>query len=379
MRLTLCHRYFRSGHLDLYKFQTGDLASAPRQLLIVHREMRWGAGWHPISLVIVTSVQLRDRPDGGRHAQPSGAAISANESWGPGDAVNRFQSYGRESVVMSSLATIWDGTDYGSDHPRVSVVIPALNEEKNLPLVAARIPRDVDEIVFVDGRSVDDTAVVAKELWPHGVHILQTRRGKGNALACGFAAASGDIIVMIDADGSTDPLEIPRFVGALVSGADFAKGSRFIQGGGSDDITRFRRLGNWGLNTTVNVLFSTRYTDLCYGYNAFWRRHLPVMRLPSIDHDTPEWGDGFEIETLINVRVAASRLKIAEVCSYESCRVHGVSNLHAVRDGTRVLRTIRREFVAARRMARMRRRHGSQEHTAWDESGVSALGTEHAS
>ena len=279
---------------------------------------------------------------------------------------------------MSSLATIWDGSDFGTDHPRVSVVIPALNEEKNLPLVAARLPRDVDEIVFVDGRSVDNTAVVAKELWPNGVHIFQTRRGKGNALACGFAAASGDIIVMIDADGSTDPLEIPRFVGALVSGADFAKGSRFIQGGGSDDITRVRRLGNWGLNATVNVLFSTRYTDLCYGYNAFWRRHLPVMRLPAIDDDTPQWGDGFEIETLINVRVAASRLNIAEVCSYESCRVHGVSNLHAVRDGTRVLRTIRREFVAARRMARLRRVDGNQEHDAWDGSGVNALGTEHA-
>lgn len=71
------------------------------------------------------------------------------------------------------------------------------------------MPAGIDEIVFVDGGSDDDTVAVARELWPDGIHIRQTRRGKGNALACGFEAASGDIIVAIDADGSTDPAEIP--------------------------------------------------------------------------------------------------------------------------------------------------------------------------
>jgi glycosyltransferase involved in cell wall biosynthesis len=259
---------------------------------------------------------------------------------------------------MAKLATIWDATSHGVDRPRVSVIIPALNEERNLPFVAAKMPEDVDEIVFVNGNSVDNTAVVARELWPDGIHVRQTRKGKGNALACGFQAATGDIIVMIDADGSTDPLEIPRYVSALVSGADFAKGSRFIQGGGSADITKFRRLGNWGLNALVNVLFSTRYTDLCYGYNAFWRHCLDVMRLPDVADDAAQWGDGFEIETLINVRVAANNLRIAEVCSYEESRIHGASNLNAVRDGTRVLRTIRREYFQARASGRPDRRYG---------------------
>jgi glycosyltransferase involved in cell wall biosynthesis len=259
---------------------------------------------------------------------------------------------------MAKLGTIWDGISHDAERPRVSVVIPALNEERNLPFVAAKMPADVDEIVFVNGPSVDNTAVVARELWPDGIHLSQTRKGKGNALACGFKAATGDIIVMIDADGSTDPLEIPRYVSALVSGADFAKGSRFIQGGGSADITKFRRLGNWGLNATVNVLFSTRYTDLCYGYNAFWRHCLDVMRLPDVTDDAPQWGDGFEVETLINVRVAANNLRIAEVCSYEESRIHGASNLNAVRDGTRVLRTIRREYFQARANGRPDRRYG---------------------
>ena len=184
---------------------------------------------------------------------------------------------------MANLTSIWDGLPHTTKRPKITVVVPALNEARNLPHVAARMPTDVDEVVFVDGNSVDGTAEVARQLWPNGIHINQTRKGKGNALACGFEAASGDIIVMLDADGSTDPAEIPSYVGALVAGADFAKGSRFIQGGGSSDITTLRRFGNKGLNGLVNMLFATRYTDLCYGYNAFWRHCLDVMKLPDTD------------------------------------------------------------------------------------------------
>lgn len=280
---------------------------------------------------------------------------------------------------MSKLVSIWEGLPSNSRRPTVSVVIPALNEERNLPHVAARMPNDIDEIVFVNGASLDHTAEVARELWPKGVHIRQTRSGKGNALACGIEAASGDIIVLLDADGSTDPAEIPRYVGALVSGADFAKGSRFIQGGGSADITAFRRIGNKGLNTLVNVLFATKYTDLCYGYNAFWRHCLDSMRLPAIEGRDAQWGDGFEIETLINVRVAADRLKIAEVGSYEKARIFGVSNLNAVTDGFRVLRTIRQEYhyaKAAKRHIPVRDTGPSVRH---DSAMVVAPGAEFAS
>jgi glycosyltransferase involved in cell wall biosynthesis len=249
---------------------------------------------------------------------------------------------------MAKLISIWEGLPHDAKRPTVSVVIPALNEEHNLPHVAGRMPHDLDEIIVVNGDSVDKTAEVARQLWPDGLHIDQTRAGKGNALACGIEAASGDIIVMLDADGSTDPAEIPHFVGALIAGADFAKGSRFILGGGSADITTFRRLGNKILNVIVNVLFATNYTDLCYGYNAFWRHCLDTMRLPATNGPNPRWGDGFEIETLINVRVAANQLKIAEVGSYEEARIHGVSNLNAIPDGFRVLGTIRQEFLYAR-------------------------------
>jgi glycosyltransferase involved in cell wall biosynthesis len=229
--------------------------------------------------------------------------------------------------------------------PRVSLVIPALNEARNLPYVFAELPRDLFEVVLVDGNSSDDTVAVARCQRPDIRIVRQNRRGKGNALACGFAACRGDIIVMLDADGSTSAAEIPRFVDALVAGADFAKGSRFIEGGGSSDITRLRRSGNHLLSAAVNALYGTSYTDLCYGYNAFWSGCLPVLGLdpgPPLDGDAGRalWGDGFEVETLINVRIAKAGLRITEVASFERHRLHGVSNLNAVTDGLRVLRTI---------------------------------------
>jgi glycosyltransferase involved in cell wall biosynthesis len=217
----------------------------------------------------------------------------------------------------------------------VSVVIPALNEADNLPHVFERLPSTVDEVVLVDGASVDETVEVARSLYPRVRIVAQSRRGKGNALAAGFAACSCDIIVMLDADGSTDPGEIPRFVAALLDGADFAKGSRFLAGGGSADLTLLRRLGNRFFRKLVNILYGTNYSDLCYGYNAFWASCLPAI---SIDCD------GFEVETLIGVRIAKAGLRVHEVPSFEHVRRHGASHLHPFRDGMRVLRTILREW-----------------------------------
>jgi glycosyltransferase involved in cell wall biosynthesis len=228
---------------------------------------------------------------------------------------------------------------------RVSVVIPTLNEAGNLPHVLDRLPSDVHEVIVVDGHSVDDTLTVARRLRPDARIVMQTRSGKGNALACGFAAATGDIIVMVDADGSADPGEIPKFVKALTDGADFAKGTRFAEGGGSNDITRVRGIGNRALSVFVNMIYSTNHSDLCYGYNAFWRRHVPVLELdatspPAATGDGRLWGDGFEVETLIHIRVARAGLTVAEVPSFEHTRIHGASHLSAFSDGVRVLRAI---------------------------------------
>jgi glycosyltransferase involved in cell wall biosynthesis len=228
--------------------------------------------------------------------------------------------------------------------PTVSVVIPVKNEARNLPIVFRTVPAWVDEVVLVDGRSVDDTLAVARRCRPDVKIVNQTGKGKGDALLAGFDACSGDIIVMIDGDGSTDGAEIIRFVAVLVAGADYAKGSRFANSGGSDDINLPRRLGNRILCGMVNLAFRTRYTDLCYGYNAFWARHLPALGLDCI---------GFEIETMMNIRVAKAGLRVQEVPSYEFRRIHGVSNLRVFFDGWRILKVITAE--AFRHRIRQRR------------------------
>ncbi|MBT1624446.1 glycosyltransferase family 2 protein [Curtobacterium flaccumfaciens pv. oortii] len=231
--------------------------------------------------------------------------------------------------------------------PRVSVVIPARNEARNLEIILPKLP-PVYEVILVDGNSVDDTIATAQRVMPDIRVVHQTRKGKGNALACGFEAVTGDVVVMFDADCSADPDEIPRFVQALVEGADVAKGTRYSLGGGSDDITIVRNLGNRGLNMLCNIILGTRYSDLCYGYNAFWADVLPEIGLLSSELPKPSdgsmlWGDGFEIETVLTCRWSAAELAITEVPSHEKLRVHGSSNLNAVTDGIRVLKSIMHE------------------------------------
>lgn len=249
----------------------------------------------------------------------------------------------------------------------VTVVIPTLNEERNLPGVLGRLGAEVTEVVIVDGGSVDRTVEVAREARPDVTVVRQTRTGKGNALACGFAACTSDIIVMVDADGTADPGEIPLYVKHLTEGADFAKSTRFGAGGLSHDVTRVRRIGNDVLTFLVNRLFGARYTDLRHGHNAFWRRVVPLMALPDPARpgtddparpgtDDPAeqrrgrvWGDGFEIETLINIRMAVHGLAVVEIPKIEYSRVTGQSGLYTFRDGVLVLRAIASEWWRVRR------------------------------
>jgi hypothetical protein len=239
-------------------------------------------------------------------------------------------------IDVEALATRQSVPYGGPDRRRsrktkVSVVVPAINEEANIGHVLRALPDDLHEVILVDGNSIDGTIESARSAYPKVRVLTQNGRGKGDALRTGFAAVTGNLVVMLDADGSADPAEIPHFVEALEAGADFAKGSRFLEGGGSADITRLRSLGNSFLSGTANALHGTHFTDLCYGYNAFWARCLPFISL-----DVP----GFEVETLINLRIAAAGMKITEVPSYEANRLYGQSNLNTFRDGFRVLGTI---------------------------------------
>ncbi len=215
----------------------------------------------------------------------------------------------------------------------VSLVIPTKNEAANVAWVLEQVPSCVDEIVLVDGRSTDATVVTARSARPDLHVVTQEGVGKGDALRAGFQAATGDIMLMIDADGSMSPLEIPHFLHFLTHGYDFVKGSRFMAGGGSLDITSLRRAGNRTLLRLVSSLYETSLTDLCYGYIGFHRRYLDY-----VDLSLP----GFEVETRMVISAIQAGLRIAEVPSLEMPRRSGKSNLRTFRDGTRVLRTVLR-------------------------------------
>ncbi len=232
------------------------------------------------------------------------------------------------------------GDDAATDDVSISLVIPALNEAANLPHVLMRIPAIIDEVLLVDGNSVDDTVSVARAVLPDIRVLPQPGSSKGSALACGFAAASGDIIVTLDANGSADPAEIPRFVSALLDGSDFAKGSRYVTGGRIADTTRLGHARTRLLNGAVNVLFRTRHTDLCYGYSAFWRRCLTQLTIPPA---------GIEVETLMHIHAARAGLRVTEVPTVEHARVVEKSRLVTVRDGLHVLSVIVRERLRRQR------------------------------
>jgi len=214
---------------------------------------------------------------------------------------------------------------------RLSVVVPAKNEARNIGWVLERIPDMVDEVVLVDGRSTDRTIEVARAIRPDIVIVQDDEPGKGAALRAGFAAATGDFIVMIDADGSMDPGEIAGFVDLLERGHDLVKGSRFAPGGGTADMSMLRSTGNHALLTLANILFGVSQTDLCYGYAAFRRERVLALDLDAV---------GFEIETQLFLRATRQGLAVTEFPSFEAPRRFGTSNLNTFRDGWRVLTTI---------------------------------------
>jgi glycosyltransferase involved in cell wall biosynthesis len=237
--------------------------------------------------------------------------------------------------------------EYGS--LRISVVIPAHNEAENLLHVLPLVPDWVHEVILVNDHSTDDTVDVARNLLPT-IRILNTQqgRGKGAALQTGFTEATGDIIVMMDADGSSDPHEIPRFIDALLAGAYFARGSRFIGDGSSDDITPLRQLGTYMLITTTNQLFRMQATDMFCGLNAFWKNCFDFF---SIDCE------GFEVETLIHLRARKANLEVVEVPSHEHARIQGTSKFRTFRDGWRVLKMIMKEWINGRSVVETVRMH----------------------
>jgi glycosyltransferase involved in cell wall biosynthesis len=219
---------------------------------------------------------------------------------------------------------------------KITVVIPTKNEAENIKEVFPNIPDFVDEIVVVDGNSTDGTREEIIKYRKDTKIIIEKPSGKGAAIRTGLKNATGDLIIMMDADGSHDPREITGLLEPVLNGYDVSKGSRLLPGGGSADFTPFRKLGNQIFVSMVNTLYGSEYTDLCYGYRAFKREALEKMYCSS---------NGFEIETEQSILMKKAGLKIKEVPSFEDRRKNGNSNLNAFRDGWRILNVIMKEYV----------------------------------
>ena len=221
----------------------------------------------------------------------------------------------------------------------VGIAIPAFNEERNIECVLSGL-KDIGfrNVLVIDGLSNDGTLKVAAR---NGAKIvLQDGRGKGAAVRQVLAKGYLDVeaLVLMDADGSMSPQEVPRFVEALHNGADVVKGSRFVSGGGSGDMTFARRIGNGLFTMCVNLLWSTEYTDMCYGFAAFNQKAIRKLA-PILE------SNNFEIETEIFIKAKKLGLKVVEVASFECKRMSGESNLHAFKDGLRILKTILTEAI----------------------------------
>jgi len=212
-------------------------------------------------------------------------------------------------------------------YPKISVVICTLNEAKNLPRVLPYIPDWVDEVILVDGHSTDGTIEVAKRLRPDVKVYYQPNRGKGDALKYGVKKAIGEIIVTLDGDGTYDPAEMHKFVEALLVGNDFAKGTRFKI---SEPLCMpaHRKMGNKVLALTANLLFGSKYTDICSGYYAFKKDVFQKINLSS---------NGFEMEQELFVKAVRMKLRVTEVPHSYKKRKYGVSKTKDLAQGIKDL------------------------------------------
>ena len=229
-------------------------------------------------------------------------------------------------------------TTMSSNAHKIGIVIPTRNEEGNLAGVLGELRKiGYENILVIDGNSEDRTREIAKE---YGVKVVfQEGNGKGHAIRQVFnnGYVEADAVLLMDADGSMRPGEISSFLEALESGADVVKGSRFMKDGYTYDMNLLRRFGNFFFLSLVNLFWSTRYTDICYGFGAFTKDAVkeiaPVLKSAN-----------FEIETEIFIKAKKLGLRVVEVPSVELRRKYGKSNLKAFRDGLRILKTIIREL-----------------------------------
>lgn len=219
----------------------------------------------------------------------------------------------------------------------VSVVIPAMNEAENLRLVLPKVPRteEIREVILVDGGSIDGTTQVARAILPTIRIVRQSGKGKSDAVRCGVEASRGEFVLVMDADGSHAPSDIPRFIDYARMSYDLVKGSRLLPGGQSYDETRVRRFLVKLTDVIANTLWGTDFTDIVFGMLLIHRQRFLDLHLTS---------NGFAIESQCMARAARFGYKIKEIPVVEQPRLKGRSHLSIFRDGWYIGSTVFAEF-----------------------------------
>lgn len=227
-------------------------------------------------------------------------------------------------------------------HPRISVIIPAFNEQDGIVSVLGGIPKGlVSEVIVVDNGSTDRTAGLAEQA---GARVVrEARRGYGSACLAGIASADRpDIFVFLDGDYSDHPDEMPLLLGPILRGeADLVIGSRMLGGREPGALLPQARFGNWLATRLIRLLFGVRFTDLG-PFRAVRREALERIGM----QDTTF---GWTVE--MQVRAAELGLRTTEVPVSYRRRV-GVSKITGTVSGTvkagyKILYTIFRHWLWA--------------------------------
>lgn len=209
----------------------------------------------------------------------------------------------------------------------VSAVIPTLNEAGNIGQVLNDIPKNlVNEILVVDGFSTDGTPEIVKNMG-HTV-IMQKERGYGSGFITGIKAAQGDVIVLMDGDGSQNPKDIPLLLDKIKEGYDFVLASRYTKQSCSKDDTLIRYIGNKLFTWLTNTIHGMEISDSLYLFAAFQKRVLDRLDLKR---------NNFEFCVEVPIKAYRAGFRFCEVPSTERKRKEGRSKVNAFIHGLRIM------------------------------------------